>query len=98
MTAIMRSGLEETRGCLDSVCAHVCTMCVCALTVYLLLLFQHGCEQKGCTPSHSRMLVHLGFCSKIPETFQAWWFTPVIIALKRLREEDQESESRLGYV
>jgi hypothetical protein len=29
---------------------------------------------------------------------QAWWHTPVIPALRRLREEEHEFEVRLGYI
>jgi hypothetical protein len=29
---------------------------------------------------------------------QAWWFIPVIPALQRLRQEDQEFEASLGYI
>jgi hypothetical protein len=28
---------------------------------------------------------------------QAWWFIPVISALRRLRQEDHEFETSLGY-
>jgi hypothetical protein len=29
---------------------------------------------------------------------QAWWFTPVIPALRRLRQEDRKLETSLGYI
>jgi hypothetical protein len=29
---------------------------------------------------------------------QAWWCTPVILAFRRLRQEDQELEVNLGYL
>jgi hypothetical protein len=29
---------------------------------------------------------------------QAWWLMPVIPALRRLRQEDQEFEIRVGYI
>jgi hypothetical protein len=29
---------------------------------------------------------------------QAWWHTPVILALGRLRQEDEEFEASMGYI
>jgi hypothetical protein len=33
-----------------------------------------------------------------PSTFRrAWWLIPIILALQRLRQEDQEFKASLGY-
>jgi hypothetical protein len=32
------------------------------------------------------------------DSSQAWWFTPVIPALRRLRQEDHEFEASLDYI
>lgn len=55
-------------------------------------------NRKDWPPTHCKMLVHWGFCCKIAVTCAVWWCTPVVIILKRLREEGQESEASLDYV
>jgi hypothetical protein len=40
-----------------------------------------------------------GKCNLLQEiASQAWWLMPVIPALRRLRQEDQEFEIRVGYI
>jgi hypothetical protein len=36
--------------------------------------------------------------SKVVGYSQVWWFTPVILALGRLKQEDHEFEASLGYI
>jgi hypothetical protein len=35
---------------------------------------------------------------EIPDSSQAWWFTTVILAFGRLRQEDHKFEVSLGYI
>jgi hypothetical protein len=39
---------------------------------------------------------HRTVCFKVVETSQAWWRTPVILALGKLRQEDSEVQASLG--
>jgi hypothetical protein len=34
----------------------------------------------------------------VEEENQAWWYTPVIPKLRRLRQEDSEFKASLGYI
>jgi hypothetical protein len=44
-----------------------------------------------------RELGAINLCSRINES-HAWWYTPVIPGLGRLRQKDHEFEATLGYV
>jgi hypothetical protein len=36
--------------------------------------------------------------NKKPNSCQVWWYTSVILALRRLRQEDLELEASLDYI
>jgi hypothetical protein len=43
-------------------------------------------------------VISFHFILKNQDKTHAWWFTPIIPALRRLRQEDHEFKASLGYI
>jgi hypothetical protein len=42
--------------------------------------------------------VSLFIVQKVVQTFHVWWYMYIILALRKLRQEDHKFEASLGYI